>query len=364
MSDLSRVAYVSMFSPHLQAYALNMRECGGPYDLFWAEAKDPRERRSELGLETLEAAAVRALEISAREAHRGEVLAFSGDTWVWRVYHKSNGQGSIVGKAGSSPYAQHQARSVAGKLKRVAVPASSGMAVPVDAWLTLTYKPTPTSPYLSAEYEGIVRALHAARTIAEKHAASHRVTVYIADSTGVRRFAVVAELNQSTVVRAVFPNRGARKPILEQLQARAARVTRAHRGAPDPEPKTEQSGVRDFIETDEPSLRYTYDGEDEDEDDEPEQALEPMQPLDELIAAPEDDELPAPPFRPGQTHFLFTRAGQDLIDNGMRNGTYVGQAAHKAALRISPDMEERRRHRDLYPDLDTYPWDADGEIAP
>jgi hypothetical protein len=135
--------------------------------------------------------------------------------------------------------------------------------------------------------------------------------------------------------------------------------------------------VRDFIETDEPPLRYTYDGEDE--DDEPEQAPPIIVPVAALPPEepqtagspgngrqlhPHGDELPAPPFRPGQTHFLFTRAGQDLIDNGMRDGIYVGMVAHKTAQRFGPLPHERHTHREMFPELETYFWSPDEEEAP
>lgn len=346
MPELSRVAYMSMFSPPMHEYAHNMLSHGGPYDLFWADAQDPKTRCSELGVPTLPEAGVRALEISVKEAHRGEVVAFSGDSWVWRVYHRSNGKGAIIGKANNAAiYAQMQARALAGKPKRGEDPTSNSRGVPVDAWFTLVYKPTPSSPYLSAEYEGFVRAVYAARLLAEKHAASRRMTVYIADSSGVRHFAVVAALDEPTVVRAVFPNRSARKPILEQIQARAER--------PRPEPKAPT-----------PSPMQTYyedDDEDEDEADDYQPApLAETTPI--IVPQPPDGELPVPPFRPGQTHFLFSRAGETLIDKGTIDGKPVSMDRHKAALRVWPEPAERRMHREMYPTLDTYPWNAQGEV--
>lgn len=358
MPELSRVAYMVMFSPPMHEYALNMREHGGPYDLFWADARDPKQRCSELGVPTLPEAAALALEISCQKAHRGEVVAFSGDSWVWRAYQRSNGKGAIIGKANNGAvYAQMQARALAGKPKRREDPTPNSRGVPVDAWFTLVYKPTPASPYLTAEYEGIVRALHAARLLAEKNAASRRMTVYIADSSGVRHFAVVAALDESTVVRAVFPNRSARKPILEQIQARAER--------PRPEPKAPPPPI------------YTDDEEDGEADAPQHVANTSPVPTPPIIVPtpapagsadhapqlhPHNGGLPVPPFRPGQTHFLFSRAGETLISQGTIDGEPVPMGVHKAALRVWPEPVERRMHREMYPTLDTYPWNAQGEV--
>jgi hypothetical protein len=347
MPELSRVAYMAMFSPPMHEYAHNMLSYGGPYDLFWADARDPKIRCSELGLPTLPEAGVRALEISVKEAHRGEVVAFSGDSWVWRVYHRSNGKGAIIGKANNAAvYAQMQARALAGKPKRGGDPIPSSRGVPVDAWFTLVYKPTPSSPYLSTEYEGIVRAVHAARLLAEKNAASRRMTVYIADSSGVRHFAVVAALDEPTVVRAVFPNRSARKPILEQIQARAERRSKAECEAPTPSP------TQAYYE-DEPTPAAAP----------PIIVPAPVPPAEPPAPAGNPNgELPVPPFRPGQTHFLFSRAGETLIGKGTVDGKPVSMDRHKAALRVWPEPAERRMHREMYPTLDTYPWNAQGEV--
>jgi hypothetical protein len=353
---------MAMFSPHLHEYAHNMREHGGPYDLFWADVRDPKQRCSELGVPTLPEAAVRALEIASQEAHRGEVVAFSGDSWVWRAYQRSNGKGAIIGKPNSgAAYAQMQARALAGKTKRREDILPSGRGVPVDAWFVLSYKPEPGAPFLTAEYEGVVRALHAARLIAEKHAASHRVTVYISDRLGARLFAIVAGLGEPTVVRTVLPNRSKPKTILERIQARAAQ--------PRPEPAAP------------PPPRYTYADEDDDEDEADAYQPAPLAETPPIIVPapvpsqtpagsadhapqlnPHGGELPVPPFRPGQTHFLFSRAGETLIGKGTIDGEPVSMGVHKAALRVWPEPAERRMHREMYPTLDTYPWNAQGEV--
>jgi hypothetical protein len=186
------------------------------------------------------------------------------------------------------------------------------------------------------------------------------VTVYISDRRGARLFAIVAGLGEPTVVRTVLPNRSKPKTILERIQARAAQ--------PRPEPDDPS-----------PPSRYTYDDEDEDEDEDEADAYQPA-PLAEtppiIVPAPapagsadhapqlhpHNGELPVPPFRPGQTHFLFSRAGETLIGKGTVDGKPVSMDRHKAALRVWPEPAERRMHREMYPTLDTYPWNAQGEV--
>jgi hypothetical protein len=273
---------------------------------------------------------VRALALS-HEAKNGEVLAYVGSGCVWRTYWPAIGTGPLIG-------AGPQLAGVVEKRDS----RDSGTGVRYAGVFTLRFRKAPTLGYTTAQYVGLIQALFAAHALVRKY--NTKVAVFSAD--GTRRF-TVSEVHDP-VLRAVYPNRARKPKTLAECEA-----------SPSPEPELDDDGDEQG-----PNV-FGFDPDDDIDRGAPPPIIQPA-PAGSADHAPQlhphNGELPVPPFRPGQTHFLFSRAGETLIGKGTIGGEPVSIGVHKAALRVWPEPAERRMHREMYPTLDTYPWNAQGEV--
>jgi hypothetical protein len=301
--------YMGLFNKTMQMYAEINKDDGGPYMLRWLDREAPHAQRSEYQ-EALEPAAVRAHAL-APSAKNGEVLAYVGAGCVWRTYWPSAGAGPLIG-AGPQLSGVIEIRDSR----------DSGTGVRYAGVFTLQFRKSPTQGLTTMQYVGLVQVLFAAHALVRKF--NTKVAIFSAD--GTRRFTVSGV--HDPVLRTVYPNRTKRKPF-------------------DPATDSAEAAKPPVYVPDAPleaALEALNSGDDEPVATPP--ITNPTQSA--AVPAPVLDDLPVPPFRPGQTHAHFSDAGVDFMYGPVPLDSQA-LAAYKKAWAVSPMPEERQMYKRMFP---------------
>jgi hypothetical protein len=323
--------YMGLFNGAMQKYAEINKEDGGPYMLRWVNRTDPNTQHSEYH-ETLDLAAMRAHEL-ARIAKNGEVLAYVGDGCVWRTYWPATGSGPLIG-------AGPQMAGVVEKRES----RDMGTGVRYAGVFTLQFRKSRTQPLTTVQYVGLVPAMFAAHTLVRKY--NTKVVIYSAE--GTRRFTVSGV--HDPVFRPVYPNRSKSKrfaPPVDTATPKAEPFT----------PATPLAAVLDALDegaaraptradTDADEQGNTF-GYDEDDTITGHGAV-PSPPIIEPAVASSNDDLPVPPFRPGHTHFLYTKEGIAWL-YGAEPKDPKELAAYNLAWKYLPHENDRAMYREMFP---------------